>query len=280
MPAHYFTTNPSDLLDDPSIDVIVELTDDAAAAFDVVERALQSGKPVVSASKRMIAENIRQVAAWHQQYEAPFLYEAAVAGSIPILQMLEQFFAPQKVLSIRGILNGSTNYILTLMREKGLSFDEALRAAQDNGFAESDPSLDISGHDATHKLIILAYHAFGAIPSPEEIRVESITNMEDWFYEQARANGQKIKSVAHIYPSKGRLRYKVQPELVDVSDELYPVEFENNAIVVEGSLSGKQLYVGKGAGSLPTAAAVIHDLALWKNGFRYRPKVNLAKEVV
>jgi len=268
--ANLFTTDEKLILEDPEIDIVIELIDDAEVAYQLVKTALQKGKSVISANKKMIAEHINEVAEWHHQYEATFLYEGAVAGSIPILQNLNQFFGNQEISSVRGILNGSTNYILTEMRESNLSFDEALKLAQEKGFAESDPTLDISGLDAMYKLIILAYHAFGiCITDHSQIRLESITNMEDQFYELATAQGLKIKSIATAYRKNGQIKLKVQPELVNSEDELFTVENENNAIVVDADLSGKQLYYGKGAGSLPTGAAVIHDLALLLDGFRY-----------
>ena len=270
----YFTDDPNEILTAPEVDLIIELTDDAEAAFHIVESALKQNKPVISANKKMIADNLTIVKEWHEQYAAPFLYEAAVAGSIPIIHNLEQYFSNQKISLVRGILNGSTNYILTLMREQNISFDEALKNAQEKGFAESDPSLDISGKDALSKLLILGYHAFGLIIDPESVRVESITNMEDHFYDLAAQQGLKIKSIASIYESKGKYRFKVQPELVGPEDELFGIENEYNAVVVEGDLSGKQVYVGRGAGSLPTASAIINDLSLLLDGFRYQKGKN------
>ena len=270
IPPAYFTTDIDEVLNDPDIDLIVELIDDAEVAYQIAKKCLMAGRPVISANKKMIAENIKEVATWHERCAAPFLYEAAVAGSIPILHNLEQFFKYQEITSLRGILNGSTNYILSTMREEKLTFEDALQLAQQKGFAESDPSLDISGSDAMYKLIILAYHAFGiAITDHGQVRLESITNMEDHFYTLAESRGQKIKSIATAYKKNGSLLLKVQPELVGHDDELFGIEQENNAISVTASLSGKQLYVGKGAGSLPTGSAVINDLSLLLSGFRY-----------
>lgn len=273
-----FTTDPNLLLEDPETHIIVELIDDAEAAYHLVKNALQAGKAVISGNKKMIAEHIAEVATWHQVFTAPFLYEAAVAGSIPILHNLEQFFKQQEIISIRGILNGSTNYVLTQMRDRGLAFEDALALAQEQGFAESDPTLDISGKDALYKLIILSYHAFGTtITDLSNVRLESITNMENQFYDLAAARGLKIKSVATAVRKNGTVRVKVQPELVGPEDELFGIENENNAIVIEAGLSGKQTYAGKGAGSLPTAAAVINDLDLLLNGFRYSKQMATRK---
>lgn len=266
-----FTTDPEQILNDPEIDIIIELTDDADASYEIVKKSLQAGKGVISANKKMIAEHIDEVANWHAQFNAPFLYEAAVAGSIPILHNLEQFFKQQEISSIRAILNGSTNYILTLMREEGLSFEDALKLAQKKGFAESDPELDISGKDALYKLIILTYHAFGEIITDlKQVRLEAITNMEDHFYDLAKSQGLKIKSIATATKKGDKTSIKVQPELINSNDELFEVEYENNAIVIDASYSGKQTFIGKGAGSLPTGSAVINDLSLLISGFRYK----------
>lgn len=265
-----FTADPSAILDDPEIDVVVELIDDASAAYSIVKQSLENGKAVISANKKMIAEHIDEVAQWHQTYSQSFLYEAAVGGSIPILHNLEQFFKQQDVSKIRAILNGSTNYILTQMQANGLTYEEALELAKSNGFAESDPTLDISGKDALYKLIILAYHAFGeTVTDLNQVRVESITNMEDQFYDLAKAQGLKIKSIATAHKKNGNLTIKVQPELISPEDDLFGIEFENNAVVVEANYSGKQIFTGKGAGSLPTGSAVINDLSLLLSGFRY-----------
>jgi homoserine dehydrogenase len=264
-----FTTNASEILDDPEIDIIVELIDDSAAAKEIISHALETGKAVISANKKMIADNIGDVANWHNVYPQAFLYDAAVTGSIPILQTIEQFIAKQEIISIRGILNSSCNYILSSMRQDSLSFDDALKKAQQLGLAESNPTLDISGEDALNKLVILAYHAFGILADKKEARLEAITNMEDWFYEAAAANNQKIKLIATAKEHNGKIKLKVQPELVSKDDELFGVEFETNAVSVESNLAGKQTYVGKAAGSLPTAAAVINDLTLLLSGFKY-----------
>ncbi|RED99846.1 homoserine dehydrogenase [Marinoscillum furvescens] len=265
-----FTTNAQELVTDPNIDIIVELIDDAQASFQIVEQALNHGKPVITANKKMIAENLKQVNQWHQMLEAPLLYEASVAGSIPILSTLNQFYRHQEVTQIRGILNGSSNYILSKMRLQKLSMDEALQLAQKNGFAESDPSLDISGKDALYKLVILSYHAFGELTTSfDHIRLESITNMEDQFFDLAAQQGMKIKSIATATKKADKIQLKVQPELVNIEDPLFNIEDENNAIHINGASSGPQLYTGKGAGSHPTGAAVMQDLHLLLHGFRY-----------
>lgn len=267
-----FTTDAKKILDDPEIEVIVELIDDAEAAYVIVKEALTKGRSVISANKKMIAENIDEVARWHIEMTGTLLYEAAVAGSIPIIHNIEQFFAQQKIGPLRAILNGSCNYILSKMREENIDFETGVKLAQENGFAESDPTLDISGKDTLYKLIILAYHAYGEIVGEDKIRLEGLDNLESWFFDAAKANGQKIKLIATAEYKGDRYRYKVQPELIDPEDLLFGVEFETNAVLIKGSFSGPQLYAGKGAGGEPTGSAVINDLALLLKGFRYSQK--------
>lgn len=270
LPAHLFTTDFEQIITNPEVDIVVELIDDAEIAFEIAKQAMACGKPLITANKKMLAENLSQVSIWHQTQSTPLRYEAAVAGSIPILSTLDQFYRHLPILEIRGILNGSTNYILSTMRTQQLSMDEALALAQKNGFAESDPTLDISGKDALYKLAILSYHAFGEIITDfDQVRVESITNMEDQFFEMAAERGMKIKSIATASVKAGKLKLKVQPELLSSEDPLFEVENEDNAVQVMSPISGPQLYIGKGA-------AVLQDLQQVLTGLSYHPKFQTA----
>jgi homoserine dehydrogenase len=266
----YFTTNPNELLEDPSIDIIIEVINDPISAKEIVKSALSKGKSVISANKKMIGESLHEVNEWHQLPDASFLYEAAVGGGIPIIHNVDSNFRDQQVTKIRGILNGSSNYILTQMQQKKWTFDQAVAHAQKLGFAEANPSLDVDGIDASYKLAILAYHAFGEVISMKSCVIESIRNVSETDIKLAIKKNQKIKQVATIELKDGEYYCSVKPELVNATDELYNVDFENNAVNVHTIISGSHLATGKGAGSLPTGSAVFGDLKRILNGYKYQ----------
>ncbi len=268
----YFTDNPDELLLDPAIDIIVELIDDADAAKKYVHTALRNGKNVISANKKMIGESLSEVDFWHSEFETSLLYEAAVGGGIPIVHAIDGFLRDQEVTKIRGILNGSSNYILTQMQQNNWDFNKALVDAQKKGFAERNPTLDVSGVDASYKLLILAYHAFGEVFSMNSFNAESIENVTKEDIKKAKLKGKKIKPVATIERLGGEITCTIKPELVSPNDELYSIDFENNAISVDTLISGKHTAAGKGAGSLPTGSAVLEDLKRILNGFSYQVK--------
>ncbi len=266
----YFTDNPDELLDDPEIDIIVEVISDAEAAKGFIKKALINGKKVISANKKMIGESLEEIDSWHQEFDTSFLYEAAVGGGIPIVHSMDGFFRDQEVIKIRGILNGSSNYILTQMQQNNWSYEKALVDAQQKGFAENNPNLDVSGIDASYKLSILAYHAFGKVISMTRCELEAISNLTSEEIKKASKGGKKIKPVATISKVGDKIFCSVKPERVGPNDELYSVDFENNAISVETEVSGKHTFVGKGAGSLPTGSAVIEDLKRVLNEYKYQ----------
>lgn len=169
LPAEMFTYEKSEILDDPEIDVVVEMIDDAEAAFDIVKTALQNGKSVVTANKKMLAEHLEEIYRLQQQCGKPVLYEASVCGAIPIIRNLEEYYDNDLITRIEGIFNGSTNYILTKVFEERKNYAESLKQAQELGFAESDPSLDVKGFDAKYKLVIAIAHTFGVFVKPDDI---------------------------------------------------------------------------------------------------------------
>ncbi|MEQ9466253.1 MAG: homoserine dehydrogenase [Ekhidna sp.] len=266
----YFTDNPEELLGDSEIDIIIELIDDPDAAKTYVEKALLAGKDVISANKKMIGESLQNVAIWHTSFDSSFLYEAAVGGGIPIVNAVDGFFRDQEITEIRGILNGSSNYILTQMQLHGWTFEQALKEAQAKGFAERNPLLDVSGIDASYKLSILAYHAFGEVPSMKSFEIESIENVTKEDIKRAKTKGRKIKLVASLKKTNQEISCSVKPEMVGANDEFYSVDFENNAISVETLISGRHVFVGKGAGAMPTGSAVLEDLKRLLNGYSYQ----------
>ncbi|GAB4243488.1 MAG: hypothetical protein Tsb0034_21360 [Ekhidna sp.] len=266
----YFTDNPDELINDPEIDIIIEVIDDADSAKEYIEKALTAGKHVISANKKMIGESLEEVDLWHQEFDSSFLYEAAVGGGIPIVNAVDGFFRDQEVIKIRGILNGSSNYILTQMQQNNWSYDKALLDAQNKGFAERNPNLDVSGVDASYKLSILAYHAFGKVISMTSCELEAISELTPDMIKKASDVGKKIKQIATITKLNDQLFCSVKPKQVGPNDDLYSVDFENNAISIETAISGTHTFVGKGAGSLPTGSAVMEDLKRILSGYKYQ----------
>ncbi|HMO62592.1 MAG TPA: homoserine dehydrogenase [Ferruginibacter sp.] len=271
--AHHFTTQADELLNDDSINVIVELIDDADAAYHIVKTALQKGKAVVSANKKMIAAHFEELLQLQQQHNTPFLYEAACCASIPIIRNLEEYYDNDLLHSIRGIINGSTNYILTQIFEQQLSFDKALLLAQQAGFAESNPKLDVGGYDAANKLSILLAHAFGIIAGTDTFIFNGIENISLQDAAVARAKGYKIKLIANAQKLKsGGLAAFVLPQFLTQHDDLYHVQDEFNGLITESSFADKQFFKGKGAGAFPTASAVLSDISALRYDYRYEYK--------
>jgi homoserine dehydrogenase len=269
LPAAYFTTSANELLDDPNIDVIVELIDDADVAWEIVREAVRRGKHVVTANKRMVAARLDEIRALQKEFDRSVLYEGAVCGSIPIIRNLEEYYDNDRINRIEGIVNGSTNYILTKVAEEGKSYDEALREAQSNGFAESDPRLDVEGYDASFKLSILLEHAFGLRVNPEEIIRVGIEKLSEHDIVHARENGLRIKLVASGYRQGDRVHAWVAPKLVAPDDALYGIRDAFNAVRVEGMFAEEQLFIGKGAGGNPTGSAVLSDISALRYNYRY-----------
>ena len=271
--AHNFTNDASELLNDESINVIVELIDDADAAFEIVKTALQNRKAVVSANKKMIAEHFEELLQLQQEYKTPFLYEAACCASMPIVRNLEEYYDNDLLQSIRGIINGSTNFILTKIFEERLSFDKALLFAQQSGFAESDPTLDTRGFDAANKLSILLAHSFGVIAKPNQFVFNGIENISLNDANVAKEKNHTIKLVANAQKLKnGKLAVFALPQLVSPKDDLYNVQNEFNAVITESSFADKHFFKGKGAGAFPTASAVLSDISALRYNYKYEYK--------
>src|ERR1700710_2000299 len=195
LPAELFTTDRDEILNNPEINTIVELINDTEAAFEIVSRALKSGKNVVSASKKMIATHLEELIALQQKHGTSLLYEGAVCGSIPIIRNLEEYYDNELLHSISGIFNGSSNYILTKGYNENMDYDTALKQAQDLGFAETDPTMDVGGFDAKFKLVIAAAHAYGVVVKPEDVLNLGIQNLSAYDMQYAREKNLKIKLV-------------------------------------------------------------------------------------
>jgi homoserine dehydrogenase len=272
-PASLFTTDRNELLNDTEINVIVEVIDNAGAAFEIVSTALKNGKDVVSASKKMIAEHLPALLELQQQTGHSFLYESAACASIPVIRNLEEYYDNDLLHSIRAIVNGSTNFILTKIFEDKLDFKQALLLAQQQGFAESDPKLDVEGYDAVNKWTFLLTHAYGIIESPANILFNGIQDIHAADAIVAKSKNQQIKLVAQAKKlQSGKVAAFVLPQFVNQDDHLAFVKNEYNGVVIESGFADKQFFYGKGAGSFPTASAVLSDISALRYQYKYEYK--------
>lgn len=266
-----FTTEVNEVYQNKEINTVVELINDYKEAFNIVKKALEQGQQVVSANKKMIAYHLEELVELEQQFGGKFLYEGAVAGSIPIIKIINEHYSFDEITEIRGILNGTSNYILTQLFDKEIGYEEALRQAQEAGFAEVNPAADVEGCDALYKLLILTAHAFGKFIFPEKALNIGINNIKKSDLAFAKANNLKIKLVATAKNYNNKLTLSVLPTFVDDSDDLFQVKNENNGIEVVSNNIGSQFYKGKGAGKLPTGHVVFTDYKSIENSrYTYR----------
>ncbi len=272
IPASFFTFDREEILNDPDIDVVVELIDDAAAAFNIVKTALSHGKAVVTANKKMLAEHLEELYKLQRKYGKPVLYEGSVCGSIPILRNLEEYYDNDLIQRIEGIFNGSTNYILTKVFEEKKNYESALRQAQQLGFAESDPMLDVKGFDAKYKLVIAIAHTFGVFVKPEDVINIGIDKISDLDLKYARENGLGIKLIARAFKDGNKIFGFVAPQFIEANNPFAAVRNEYNAVQVEGAFAEKQIFIGKGAGSYPTGSAVLSDISALTYDYAYEYK--------
>ena len=269
----HFHFDKNEILNDDEINVVVELIDDADAAYEIVTTALKKGKAVVSANKKLIAEHFEELYELQQKYNVPFLYEAAVCGSIPIIRNLEEYYNNDFLQSIQGIVNGSTNYILTKTFQDNLSFDEALKEAQEKGYAESNPILDTGGFDARSKLQILLAHSFGITTKPEDVFNVGIQNLGDLELKFAKEKNLQIKLLAYAQKrNDNEVAALVIPKFVKSTDTFSTVNDVFNGVKVQTAFADKQFFYGRGAGSLPTASAVLSDISALAYYYRYEYK--------
>ncbi|PWG82284.1 homoserine dehydrogenase [Pararcticibacter amylolyticus] len=268
-----FTTDASVILNDPEINTVVELINDTEAAFQIVSTALKNGKNVVSASKKMIALHLEELIHIQEEYGTSLLYEGAVCGSIPIIRNLEEYYDNELLYSVRGIFNGSSNYILSKIFNENLDYGTALKQAQDLGFAETDPISDVGGFDPKYKLVIAASHAYGIITRPEEVLNIGIQTLSSKDIQYAREKNYKIKLVptALEFGERQVVLYVI-PKLIHSADFLYNVENEYNGVIVQAAFADQQFFFGKGAGGHPTGSAVLSDIAALRYGYKYEYK--------
>ena len=267
------TDNPDEILLDSDINLIVEVVDNAEASYGIVTSALRRGIPVVSGNKAMIARHLPELIALQRRHNTALLYDASSCGSIPVIRNLEEYYDNDLLLEVKGILNGSSNYILSRVFDHGEPYDEALRRAQQLGFAESDPSFDIEGFDSLFKLIIITVHALGVYVPPTDIFTYGITNIHDSDIRYAREKRVKIKLVAQVVKvSPLTFTMFVMPEFVSPSRYIYSVDDEYNGVVIRGECYDRQFMFGKGAGSLPTASSILSDIMARQHDYRYEYK--------
>ncbi len=255
------TSDPAQVLDDPSIDVIVEVMGGVDPALSFVERAIRNKKSVVTANKMLLAAHGARLFALAREFGVDLAFEASVGGGIPIIRVLRDALVGDRVEALQGIVNGTCNFMLTRMCDDGLSFDEALQEAQAKGFAEVEPSLDVDGHDAAHKLVVLATLAFGAKLDGFHVFTEGIRSIEPIDHRFAARWGFRIKHLAIGAERAGALELRVHPSLVSTSSTLASVGGVLNAIAIQGQSLGPALLSGRGAGERPTAVSVVGDVA-------------------
>ncbi|MGD9873222.1 MAG: homoserine dehydrogenase [Kiritimatiellia bacterium] len=255
------TKDAMSVIDDPSVNIVVELIGGVKIAREVILKALRAGKPVVTANKALLAEHGDELYAVADENNADLYYEASVCGGIPVIRSLREGLIANHIESMFGIMNGTCNYILTRMEQENLPFDKVLADAQAKGYAEAEPSLDIDGIDTAHKAAILASLAYGFPVPMSSVHVEGIRGLDPLDIHYAKELGYRIKLLAQIRHDSGGIEVRVCPTLVPLNHMLASVSGVFNALLVRGDIVGDTLYYGRGAGRLPTASAVVSDLA-------------------
>ncbi len=254
------TTDAQAVIDDPNVDVVVELIGGVTIAKTFILKALENGKAVVTANKALLAEDGHEIFETAARTGSDLYYEASVAGGIPVIKALREGLVANHITSIYGILNGTCNYILTRMEREGIAFDKVLKEAQELGYAEAEPSLDIDGLDTAHKACLMASLAYGREVNMSDLSIRGIRGMDAMDIAYAAELGYRIKLLAVIKKSSESIEVRVQPTLIAKGDMLAQVDGVFNAILVHGDVVGPTLYYGKGAGRAPTASAVVADV--------------------
>lgn len=270
--ADKFTKDFTKILNDGSVRIVVETMGGINPSYDYVKRCLSAGKSVVSSNKELVAEKGAELLAVAEKNNVNFLFEASVGGGIPVLRPMAQCLAANRISEITGILNGTTNFIITRMIKDGMSFDGALELAQRNGYAERDPSADIDGADACRKICILASLAFGRHVYPRQVRTEGIRGVTLEDIKTAAAFGRAVKLVGHAKRAEGGIYASVFPALLPDGNPLSHIDGVYNGILIHGDFVGDVMFYGRGAGKEPTASAVaadVMDCALHLNRRKY-----------
>ncbi|UCC61177.1 MAG: homoserine dehydrogenase [Dehalococcoidia bacterium] len=260
IPDHMFTTDADQILEDPDIDIVVEVIGGDTDAFEYFKKALVRRKHVVTANKELISKHMAELIALATENNVDIRYEASVGGGIPIVSPLKQDLVANNIIAINAIINGTTNYIVTHMAAENMDFSIALKQAQELGYAEADPANDIEGIDAAYKLAILATIAFRSEIGPQDIYCEGISRLSSRDFRYARELGYAIKLLAIARSDHDSVQVRVHPSFIPEETLLANVDGVFNAIEVEGDLTGKVIFYGRGAGSLPTTSAIVSDV--------------------
>jgi len=258
--ADKFCTSFDEILADPEVSVVVEVMGGIHPAYEYASSALKAGKSVVTSNKELVAAKGHELLRLAREVDRNFLFEASVGGGIPIIRPLHQCLGANEIDEIVGILNGTTNFILTKMIREGMDFGAALKIAQELGYAEKDPTADIEGHDTCRKICILASLAFGSHVYPESVDTSGITRITAEDVRYAQSIGRVIKLLGHARKVGGKCEIWVGPAMIERDNPLAGVEDVFNGILVRGDATGDVVFYGKGAGGLPTASAVISDI--------------------
>ena len=261
VPEGVLTADVNDVLNDPDIHIVVELIGGITPAKDFILQAISKGKHVVTANKALLATQGDEIFKAAQKAGAEVGFEASVAGGIPIIKVVREGLIANRIRAVYGIINGTSNYILTKMTEENVEFSDALKEAQKLGFAEADPTMDIEGIDSAHKLAILAFLSYGISIPFEDISVEGISKITTQDIEFASEFGYKVKLLAIAKESDNEIELRVHPTMLPKNYLIAKVEGAFNAIYVEGDATGSTLYYGRGAGDMPTGSAVVSDIA-------------------
>jgi homoserine dehydrogenase len=254
------TENADEIINDPEISIVIELIGGTTAAKDLIMRALESGKHVVTANKALLSTHGKEVFQSAAAKELTIGFEASVGGGIPIIKALREGLSANRVESIYGIINGTANYILTKMTSEGRRFEDVLARAQKKGYAEPDPTYDVEGIDTAHKLTILINLAYGTYSRLEDIYTEGISRITELDVEFAREFGFRIKLLAIAKASDGAIEARVHPTMVPESHPIAKVDGVFNAVFLHGNAVGETMFYGRGAGMMPTASAVVADI--------------------
>ena len=268
----------NDIVNDESVDIVVEVMGGTGAAYKFVKASLEAGKNVVTSNKALVAAYGPELLKIAEEKQVNFMFEASVGGGIPIIRPLTRCITADEILEITGILNGTTNFILSDMYDEGSEFEPTLKEAQKRGFAEADPTADIEGHDACRKIAILAALAYGRYVDFEDLTCKGITDITAEDIAFAKALGLKIKLLATAREKDGKIYGEVAPCMIGPSVPLFAVDGVMNAILVKGNMLGDVMFYGAGAGSLPTASAVVSDIIVEAKHLHENIKLRMSPE--